>query len=236
MTERSTIGERYNDSQYLAHNPTWHAEDSPWKARQVVQMLARNHLSPRTLCEVGCGAGEILVNIARTIDLERADGYELSADAFAICGPKSAGNVRFFHQDIMETEARYDAMICMDVFEHVEDYIGFVRRIGTRADYKIFHVPLDLHVNALFRNGLMRSRWAVGHLHYFTAATARATIEDAGLQVIDSFFTAPFARDGVPHKTTGARYMALPRRMMFSLSPDLLSKTLGGCSLLVLAR
>jgi len=236
LSSGTKITERYNDSGYLQSNPTWHAEDSPWKARQVMRILERNAITPGTLCEVGCGAGEILVNLSRQMKLERVEGYDLSADAYAICSAKSQGNLRFFHQDINDTEAHYDVLICMDVFEHVEDYLGFVRNLGARAEYKIFHVPLDIHVNSLFRNGMMRGRAAVGHLHYFVAETALATIEDAGLEIVDSFFTAPFARDGVPHKTAGARLMAVPRRVLFSLSPNLLSKTLGGCSLLVLAR
>lgn len=199
-------------------------------------MLERNAIAPKTLCEVGCGAGEILVNLSRAMTLERIEGYDLSDDAFAICSAKAQGNLRFFHQDINDSDRRYDVLICMDVFEHVEDYIGFVRNLGDKADFKIFHVPLDMHVNALFRNGMMRARHAVGHLHYFIAETALATIEDAGLEIVDSFFTAPFAKGGVPQKTPGARAMSLPRRLLFSISPNLLSKTLGGCSLLVLAR
>ena len=48
--------------EYLRNNPAWHVEDSSWKARQVMKMLNRNSLNPKTVAEAGCGAGEILIS------------------------------------------------------------------------------------------------------------------------------------------------------------------------------
>ena len=59
MTTRSL----YLDGRYLIKNPTWHAEESAWKALQILRMLRRNRISPSNVCEVGCGAGEVLKQI-----------------------------------------------------------------------------------------------------------------------------------------------------------------------------
>ena len=58
---RSTkeAAEMYLDGTYLEHKPTWHVEDSPWKAKQIHTILSKNNIKPNTVCEVGCGAGEI---------------------------------------------------------------------------------------------------------------------------------------------------------------------------------
>lgn len=29
----------YTSGEYLEKNPTWHVEESPWKAKQVIRML-----------------------------------------------------------------------------------------------------------------------------------------------------------------------------------------------------
>ena len=47
----------YTNQQYLKANPTWHDEDSPWKASQVMALLARNRLAAKKVAEIGCGAG-----------------------------------------------------------------------------------------------------------------------------------------------------------------------------------
>ena len=60
----------YIDGRYESLHPTWHAEDSEWKGRQVIAMLRRNHLEPRTVCEVGCGAGGILRMLQRNLPSE----------------------------------------------------------------------------------------------------------------------------------------------------------------------
>jgi ubiquinone/menaquinone biosynthesis C-methylase UbiE len=53
----------YVSGEYLQNNPMWHVEDSPWKAKQILKILGRNNIAPGTICEVGCGAGEILAQL-----------------------------------------------------------------------------------------------------------------------------------------------------------------------------
>lgn len=70
---------RYSDDTYLQENPTWHIEDSRWKADQVVTMLNRANLHPEKVCEVGCGAGEILNVLSKKLpDNVQFVGYEIS--------------------------------------------------------------------------------------------------------------------------------------------------------------
>jgi len=60
----------YLDGEYIAKNPEWHVEESPWKARQILRMLRKNHLAPKTVCDVGCGAGEVLRQLHEHLDGE----------------------------------------------------------------------------------------------------------------------------------------------------------------------
>jgi hypothetical protein len=50
----------YTQGEYFEKNQTWHIEDSPWKTEQLMKIIKRNQLQPTSICEVGCGAGEIL--------------------------------------------------------------------------------------------------------------------------------------------------------------------------------
>jgi hypothetical protein len=59
--ESTTMAEAcYTSGSYLEKNPLWHTEESSWKAEQIMRMLNRHNIVPRTICEVGCGAGEVL--------------------------------------------------------------------------------------------------------------------------------------------------------------------------------
>jgi len=235
MQERAVHG-IYDDGRYLSRNPTWHAQDSPWKARQIEKMLRRNAVLPRTVAEVGCGAGEILVQLQKAFPNSDYFGFEISPQAFALCRERESSRIHFQLKDLTEEEAGdFDVLLAIDVLEHIDDYLGFLRRLRNKARFKIFHIPLDLSLQTLFRvNPVLKQREVVGHLHYFFKDTALATLEYCGYEVIDSFYT-PAAIEGA-RLSLGARAMKLPRKFMFSINADIAVRILGGYSLLVLAR
>src|SRR5258706_289827 len=135
----------YTDGTYLRNNPGWHVDDSPWKAAHIARLLERNAVQPRTVGEIGCGAGEILKSLATHLDPgTRFFGYEISPNAYAICSRKNGGNFSFKLANLLEEPEYFDLVMACDVFEHVEDYFGFLRQLRTKGRYKIFHVPLEL--------------------------------------------------------------------------------------------
>jgi cyclopropane fatty-acyl-phospholipid synthase-like methyltransferase len=227
----------YQDGTYLGKNPTWHQEDSSWKAKQICRILRKNDINPSTICEVGCGAGEILNCLANTCGANVLfSGYEISSQAFEICKKKEKQNLRFFLKDLLaEREASFDVVMAIDVFEHVEDYFGFLRKLRDKGKYKVFHIPLELSVQAVLRcSPILRSRAKVGHIHLFTKEIALAALKDTGYEVVDYFYTRGSLE--VPNRSWKTRLMMLPRRLFFFIQQDLAVRTLGGFSLLVLAK
>lgn len=143
----------------------------------------------------------------------------------------------YCHADLLaEPDDRaFDVLMAIDVFEHVEDCFSFLRRMRTRGSFKVFHIPLDLSVQAVIRPlRLMKARSDVGHIHYFTKETALATLADSGYEVIDSFYTCGAIE--LPNRGWKANLMKLPRRLSYSLSPDFAARILGGFSMMVLAK
>jgi cyclopropane fatty-acyl-phospholipid synthase-like methyltransferase len=226
----------YSDGTYFRNNPDWHVDDSAWKARHIAGILERNGVAPRSVCEIGCGAGEVLRNLARHLPGDtRFVGYDISPDAYRLCAPKAAGNVEYRLGNLLEEPADFDLAMAIDVFEHVEDYFDFLRRLRTKSKLKVFHIPLDLSAWALLRGRpLIDARRSVGHIHYFSKDTALAALEDTGYEVTDWCYTS--GRTELPNLGWKTRLMKGPRRALFRLDPDAAARTLGGYSLLVLAR
>jgi SAM-dependent methyltransferase len=183
----------YLNGQYAEKNPTFDSEDSPWKALQVLQMLKKHNLPISSVVEIGCGAGEILrqlqTNLPATTEFY---GYDISPEAYALCQSRANEHLRFYCADLLTNPPRtFDLGLCLDVFEHIEDYFGFLRQFRERATYKIFHVPLDMSVQAVWRrHPILGWRERVGHLHYFMKDTALATLRDTGYEVRDWCYTA----------------------------------------------
>ena len=95
----------YSDGTYLTNNPGWHADDSAWKAGHIARMLERHGIAPASVCEVGCGSGEIVVQLAgRLAAGTRIVGYDISSDAFALCSRKAGGNIQFRLADLLAEE------------------------------------------------------------------------------------------------------------------------------------
>ena len=94
----------YESSEYKRLNPTWHVEDSPWKSDKIMKIIARNDLQPKSICEIGCGAGELL----RQLLLKMNDdvsfvGYEISPDAFELCLTRKSDRLIFKLENLLES-------------------------------------------------------------------------------------------------------------------------------------
>lgn len=226
----------YVDGRYVEKNPTWFVEESPFKVRQILRMLEKNHLEPRTVCEVGCGAGEVLKLLQGRMNSScRFYGYDISPQALEMCQSRTNERLQFKLADVtQEDSAFFDLMLVLDVVEHVEDYFGFLAKIRPKSDLKIFHFPLDLSVQAVLRRrGLLKRRELYGHIQYFTKETAIETLKDVGYQVLDYFYTPRCIELG---KDVLQKVARLPRRVCFAMNQDLTARILGGYSLLLLAR
>jgi 2-polyprenyl-3-methyl-5-hydroxy-6-metoxy-1,4-benzoquinol methylase len=139
----------YRDGSYLKHNPSWHTEESPFKVRQILRMMRRQKLAPKSVCDIGCGAGLVLTELQPHLPSECICwGYDVSPDALDMCTRGGNGNLRFRLCDVRKDtcDTFFDLLLMLDVFEHVEDYIGLVRTVRSKAKLKLFHIPLDLSV------------------------------------------------------------------------------------------
>jgi len=231
------VNDMYVDGEYLKHNPTWDVEDSAWKAEQIFRLIQKHNLKPETICEVGCGCGEILSQLqTRMPDDCLFTGYEVSPQAYELCHQRENKRLHFelkdFTSDVGSTS---DLILLIDLIEHLEDYFHFLRAIREKSHYTILHIPLEMFaLSALYPQFLLGQRKKVGHLHYFSKEIALQMLRDLGYEIIDHSYTAGYAlpRDyGLKDKL-----LKIPRRLFFPFCNDLTVRVFGGYSLLVLVK
>jgi SAM-dependent methyltransferase len=182
---------------------------------------------------MGCGAGRVAAILAGTFSDRQFYGFDTSKDAARFWPGNAAANLTFSSQSMLDVTQTFDLVLCLDVFEHVDDYIGFLRRLRERGSKFIFNVPLDMSVAKLLTGGLRFVREEVGHLHYFNAYTAKETLAYAGYKIEDSFLSAMF-RHTMPRNLRQA-FMLAPRLLTSVLGDRLSAILTGGYSLVVLA-
>lgn len=232
---QDVAGSIYESGEYLERNPTFHTEDSAWKAQKIYRLIEKTGLRPGRIADIGCGAGGVLAELQRHLPPETVlHGYDISPQGIELARPKANDRLQFFQADLLATEHEpYDLLLCIDVFEHVPDYLGFLRALRPHANRHIFHIPLDLSVQTVLRDSLTIHRNQFGHLHYFSPGTAFATLTDCGYEVVDHIMTAGGIE--LAHRPK-QKILRIPRQLLSLISPRLCSRLLGGYSLLVLTR
>ena len=221
----------YADGTYLANNTTWHEEDSPYKAALIERSIERTKTNFRTCVDVGCGGGLVASLIAERHPDAAVFGFDISPDASAFWPAKRG--VTFRQENILDTNERFDLALCLDVFEHVEDYIGFLKQLRANASRFVFKIPLDMNIDKLIRSH-RPERELIGHLHYFSAYTALATLKDCGYEVVDSFYTADWAASSP--RTAKQIIGRIPRVLVGAMGDTLAAKLMSGYGLVVTAN
>jgi SAM-dependent methyltransferase len=228
---------RYESDQYWEANPSLHLEDAEFKVANCVALLKPHGARPASILDVGCGAGRTTLLLARAFGVP-AIGIDLSPGAIAYAAAHHADPLVTFRTGDVAALAGSPAElgVMFDVFEHVEDYLGFLRRAKPAARQWVFNIPLDMYVLSVLAGQPMTWRRQYGHLHYFSKATALATLRDAGYAVVDARLCS-LSRHMVRHNPNLRRLvLAAPRLLLEAVSPDLAARLVGGASLMVLAR
>lgn len=234
------LEEIYTKGEFLAKNPTWHVEDSPWKAQQILRMMKRNHLAPQTICEVGCGAGEILKQLQEQMPADcEFWGYDISPQAMQMCESRKNERLHFKLADLTkEQDIFFDMILIVDVIEHLEDYYSFLRAIKGKSQYKIIHLPLELTLNMVLNRKLIKNREHYGHLHHFMKDTALQMLRDTNYEIIDHCYTHMSNELPSPQWSYEIKRQLLkgPRKLLSSIDQDLAVRVLGGSNILMLAE
>ena len=249
--EEKMIKELYTSGDYLKKNPTWHIGESPWKAREIMRMFQRSHIAPKTICEVGCGAGEVLRQLQMRMDSDCIfTGYEISPQAFEMSRSRENEMLHFKLEDFMqEKNADYDLILILDVLEHMENPYDLLRDIRSKSRYKIIQFPLDISVRSTLFDQIVTYRENFGHIHYFTRSIALRMLEELGYEVLDHFYTKetiplPWNELGrnpriLVRKILGRIKRGLfdmPKKLIYAMNKDLAERIFGDYRLLVLVR
>jgi ubiquinone/menaquinone biosynthesis C-methylase UbiE len=233
--KNSGAKERYTGNDYVEDNPSWHEDDAPWKAAHIQAILQRNGVQPDTIGDVGCGTGAIIEILSRYYPQSRIEGFEISPHAHEVSLKRASTKLTFSMTDAFQSGKYFDLSMAIDVVEHVENPFEFLREMGRLSRWQVLHIPLDMNALAVGRGWVLReARRTLGHIHYFSRDSALAAIAEAGLETVDSFYTA-WAIDQ-SYKSWKKRLAAWPRRIAFTAAPDATVRLVGGWSLMVLTR
>ena len=201
-------------------------------------MLKEYKIQPETICELGCGAGDVLRFLKASYPNSGLYGYDISPHAatFWINSQGEGDNIFFTLGDFHQINTlSYDILMMLDVFEHVYNPFSFLEKTRKYAKKFIFHIPLDLSAFSVARKmPLLNAHRNVGHLHFYTKDLALEILRDAGYKIIDWRYTGASLNSS--ERSWKTKIASIPRRLLWRINRDMGVRLLGGETLLVLAE
>jgi hypothetical protein len=228
----------YTGSGYFENNPYWHQEGSKFKADLVASFIRQFQLPVNLVTEVGCGAGEILVELSKQLPAQSVfKGYDISPKAIEIASKKATQQLSFYLDDYIKLNTgKADLVLVLDVVEHVDDVYSFLRGLRDKGNNFIFHIPLDMSCRTLLKpHVLLQQRTSVGHIHYFTEETALWMLADVGYKVEHFIYTKPDVDIKKP-ESFKQWVKKMLRKISYAINKKLSVKLWGNYSLLILAK
>jgi SAM-dependent methyltransferase len=186
--DAAALADFYAAHDYTAHEPV---DDAAAVRRARIQLdvieAAVGPVRGQAILDVGCGGGQLLA-AARTRGAVPC-GYDVAVHAQAACRALGIEVVARIEDLGRRT---FDGAVMSHVLEHVGDVGGVLRQLRERARWLCIEVPNVRSLRARMSNGVTRARFGADerhrafpiHLSYFSPATLRRALDDAGYDVV----------------------------------------------------
>jgi SAM-dependent methyltransferase len=156
--------------------------DTDFRATNLNQLICAL-TPPGRVLDIGCGSGALSVTLLK--HGRDVVSQDLSERMVAMCRAHQArhglqGVVRLGGVEEIPERHHFDAVVALDVIEHIEDDVGALRKMGAALTP---HGTLVLSVPALSRL-YGRKDEEVGHFRRYDRSDLRRVIQRAGFQVV----------------------------------------------------
>jgi len=147
--------------------------------RRVIKKLIRP-LEFKTVCDVGCGQGSLLLELMEEFPGIEPNGTDISSAAVELARRKVPQG-KFYVLDLVmdHVPRKFDLVICSEVVEHIEDDLSAMRNLCRMTGKYLVITTVQ---------GRMRRFEAeeVGHVRNYKRGELAAKLREAGFDVVRS--------------------------------------------------
>ncbi len=171
----------------------------------------------RSMLDFGCGYGKALQNCAERLAVEKAYGFDFSAQSidYASTNFATAGlnfyrlqtldideNVRYIQSII--SDGSVDCILLIDLLEHIPDCEQLILKLSELTTYFVIKLPIEENVidNYFLRKIYPSTKHYNGHLREFTVNSVHYFIRKIGLTPIAEGVHIYSFKDSYPPQTT----------------------------------
>lgn len=175
-------------NEYWKKNPSFHKEDAP---RKFVEITSLINYTPKTIVDIGCGAGyltNLIFNKYRPIKMV---GIDISKEAIDIAREISPKNIDYRSMNLMDFEIKekFELGYLADLLEHIEDDKEILKKLLSFCKTLIIRVPLEhnfyndflkfIHISDEYKSFEKR----YGHIHHYNLSDLNTLFSKCGIKV-----------------------------------------------------
>ena len=234
----------YTSNEYWGKNPSYHSEDSFFKSKNFIKILKKNRFDIseiKNIVDIGCGLGGILKEIEKSkffSEKTKFFGFDINEKVIEEANRNKEKSLSFFCENFFNSKSlsEADLIICADVFEHIQDYVGFLKNLSSYSKYFLFNIPLDISVRSILSDNFIKYNFEnVGHLHFFNENISKLILNYCNFEIIDTVYAKNFLNHSKKDSIKKA-IGYLPAKFIDLISERFASKIVGGYSLVCLAK
>lgn len=214
--------EKYRN--HLRWQESWLDFSAANKADSVELLLSRCAIQPRTIIDVGCGTGAVLLELRRRRIGQQFYAVDCSAEALSSLSSK-APDVHCQQADITQPwtppSLEFDCVLLSHVIEHLASPASVLRPLHTllRFKYLIVEVPLEDLAAARFKN-LFRNRLSneAGHVQFFTPGSLMDLLDCCGYESSASRTYSPILSRSVLEEIANQNRFSSLRKAIYTVT------------------
>jgi len=180
--------------EYINKNPNMHLEDSLLKLGQI-SLVIPSSLKVKSLLDVACGAGLITLKMVEKLKSKDNVGIDISRAMINKAKELDKDGVVIWKvTDVFKYNAKnkFDLVICVDILEHVEHDLKFLKKVGQLGRYVVIKTPLE---KSTFSKLLVKLKifdpWKdteirYGHIQHYDEKDLNNLFLQCKLKVVDS--------------------------------------------------
>jgi SAM-dependent methyltransferase len=202
----------------------WREHGARYKAENILALTKEFRSEITSVLEVGCGTGDVLIELCRRELGERLVGIEIGINPGGENKNLSRERPVIHAYDgkrIPYPDDSFDLVYATHVLEHVLDERGFLSELKRVSKmFIVVEVPCELHLRTTYQT--LQTTLNIGHINAYTPESFALTLETSGLTVarIETFEPGPFLSGGSGRQLKQKAKSAL-RRAVLSVSPYL---------------
>jgi 2-polyprenyl-3-methyl-5-hydroxy-6-metoxy-1,4-benzoquinol methylase len=161
-------------SDFIKHNP-----GSRHRRRLIAKEVGQLDIPIRSVLDVGCGIGELIMDLSSALPKARFVGLDISPIAIETCR-QTLPNAAFHVVDIANDHLNdaFDLVVCSEVTEHLENPMAAVsnlRRMTRLGGYLVLTTP---------HGRVHETEESVGHIQHPTRSEIMYWLEMAGFSAV----------------------------------------------------